>query len=83
MGTVHWKDQETINQEQIEAAWNRVRSQRDRLLSATDWTMTADAPLTTTQVDEAKTYRQALRDLPQDHSDPDAVVWPAKPAFVE
>jgi len=38
-----------------------MRSQRDALLKATDWTQVADAP-----VDSAAwaTYRQQLRDLP-------------------
>jgi len=39
----------------------RLRIQRDRLLAASDWTQTADAP-----VDRAAwaAYRQALRDFP-------------------
>jgi hypothetical protein len=40
----------------------QIRSQRDSLLTASDWTQVADAP-----VDKAAwaEYRQALRDLPQ------------------
>lgn len=39
----------------------RMRIHRDRLLAASDWTQTADAP-----VDQAAwaAYRQALRDFP-------------------
>jgi len=58
-------------------AWDEVRAERDRLLAASDWTQVADAP-----VDAAvwATYRQALRDVPQDYATPDEVVWPIQPA---
>lgn len=58
-------------------AWDRVRVERDRLLAASDWTQVADAP-----VDSAAwaTYRQTLRDIPQDFATPDEVVWPTPPA---
>jgi hypothetical protein len=39
----------------------RMRHQRDRLLAASDWTQTADAPVDKTAW---ATYRQALRDFP-------------------
>ena len=57
-------------------AWQNVRSERDRLLTASDWTQVADAP-----VDSAAwaVYRQQLRDIPQDFDSPDDVVWPAAP----
>ena len=53
-----------------------VRSQRDRLLKASDWTQVPDAP-----VDQQAwaTYRQALRDIPQQEGFPESVVWPEKP----
>lgn len=55
---------------------NAVREQRDTLLTQTDWTQVADAP-----VDKAAwaTYRQALRDLPQQDGFPVMIVWPTKP----
>jgi hypothetical protein len=54
-----------------------VRTQRDRLLAASDWTQVADAP-----VDQAAwaTYRQALRDIPQQSGFPENVEWPVDPA---
>jgi len=57
-------------------AWDAVRAERDSLLAACDWTQVADAP-----VDAAAwaTYRQALRDIPQDYASPDDVVWPEAP----
>ena len=53
-----------------------IRSHRDMLLKESDWTQVADAP-----VDQAAwaTYRQALRDVPQQAGFPHEVDWPAKP----
>ena len=53
-----------------------LRSQRDDLLAQSDWTQVADAP-----VDAAAwaTYRQALRDLPANTTDPRNPTWPTKP----
>jgi hypothetical protein len=53
-----------------------VRTERDRLLKASDWTQVADAP-----VDQAAwaEYRQALRDVPEQEGFPENVVWPTKP----
>lgn len=41
----------------------QLRWDRDMLLYRCDWTQLSDAPLTTEQVGEALTYRQALRDM--------------------
>ena len=59
-----------------EAAAKIVRAQRNILLSESDWTQVADAP-----VDQAAwaTYRQALRDIPSQVGFPLDVVWPKKP----
>lgn len=55
---------------------DELRNKRNQLLTATDWTQVADAP-----VDKAAwaTYRQALRDIPQQEGFPDNVVWPVAP----
>lgn len=60
-----------------------IRGYRARLLSGSDWTQTTDAPLTTEKKAGWATYRQALRDLPNNLPDtardmPD-VVWPTEP----
>jgi len=60
-------------------AWASVRVMRDRKVSETDWTQMPDAPLDEAKKAEFTAYRQALRDIPQTYSDPDAVVWPEKP----
>jgi hypothetical protein len=54
----------------------QARSERDQLLSASDWTQVADAP-----VDQAAwaVYRQSLRDVPQQAGFPSNVTWPSKP----
>jgi len=64
-------------EEEIAEAWVRLRGRRDLLLGKTDWTQVPDAP-----VDQAAwaTYRQALRDLPEQTEDPRDVVWPEPPA---
>jgi hypothetical protein len=59
--------------------WTDVRSKRDVLITETDWTQMPDAPLDDAKKAEFTAYRQALRDIPQTYSDPDAVVWPEKP----
>jgi len=53
-----------------------ARNQRDALLSASDWTQVSDAP-----VDQAAwaTYRQALRDIPEQEGFPREIAWPAQP----
>jgi len=63
-------------QKALDAKADEVRAQRDALLSDCDWTQVADAP-----VDKAAwaDYRQALRDVPQQQTFPEEVVWPTKP----
>jgi len=55
---------------------SQARSQRDALLSQSDWTQVSDAP-----VDQAAwaDYRQALRDVPQQAGFPTEITWPQKP----
>jgi hypothetical protein len=60
-------------------AWGRVRAERDRLLTACDWTQVADAPLTADEKQAWADYRQALRDVPQTFDSPEDVVWPEAP----
>lgn len=63
---------------QIESkiAWEPVRIERDMLLSRSDWTQLSDS--SSDKVAWA-TYRQALRDIPQNFQSPDLVVWPTRP----
>jgi len=64
-------------EEEVRAAQcEEARLARNRLLNNSDWTQMSDAP-----VDQAAwaTYRQALRDLPDQPGFPADIVWPKKP----
>ena len=74
-----------------EAAWTNaaparaladLRSKRDRLLAASDWEITSELEKGNAISSDMKTYRQALRDLP-DGKDTVAkctdATWPTKP----
>ena len=55
--------------------WVNVRRDRDRKLAETDYLALSDSTLAS----DMKTYRQALRDVPEDNADPDDINWPDKP----
>lgn len=59
--------------------WQIIRTKRDELLTASDYTQIPDSPLTTEQKQAWADYRQVLRDLPNSDSDPELVVWPTSP----
>lgn len=65
-----------VKQHDYDTAAAAVRAERDRLIGATDWTVLADAK--TTKADW-KTYRQKLRDVPEQAGFPYAVEWPVLP----
>lgn len=52
-----------------------LRTERNNLIAETDYLALSDATMT----DDMKTYRQALRDLPANTTDPANPVWPTKP----
>ncbi len=53
-----------------------ARQERDYLLTSSDWTQLADAP-----VDQSawSAYRSLLRYVPQQSGFPDNITWPTKP----
>lgn len=55
--------------------WQDLRETRDKLLAETDWWAMPDRTMT----DEQAAYRQALRDLPANTTDPANPIWPTKP----
>jgi hypothetical protein len=55
--------------------WNELRQQRNRLIAETDYLALSDSTLSA----EMATYRQTLRDLPANTTDPANPVWPTKP----
>ena len=87
---IHWKSQdlERPSDEQILAEADRLakqqpakeaRGKRNRLLTESDWvtiraTDTGD-PVPT----EWQTYRQALRDIPEQTGFPEEIEWPQEP----
>lgn len=60
----------------LDALADAIRDRRDQLLTDSDWTQMPDA-----SVDQAAwaTYRQALRDIPQQAGFPTDITWPTKP----
>ena len=56
--------------------FRRLRIKRDSLLADTDWWALSDVTMTAEQT----AYRQALRDLPANTTDPANPVWPTKPS---
>lgn len=56
-----------------------IRSIRNQLLAACDWTQLPDAPLSRAQKARWKTYRKALRDVTDGATDPAEIQWPARP----
>jgi len=55
---------------------SQIREQRNRLLTASDWTQIPDC---TVDKQAWATYRQALRDITNQSGFPTDVVWPTKP----
>jgi hypothetical protein len=75
-----WEVTETSVEEKeqrLRNKWDSFRDERNKLLSDSDWTQVADAP-----VDNLTwvVYRQTLRDLPQNNTNPFTIVWPQKPS---
>ena len=69
------KDTTTIDPEKV---LNDLRISRNRRLLACDWTQCRDVTLSNDA--DWKTYRQALRDLPANTSDPTNPTWPTPPS---
>ena len=56
--------------------WKRIRAERTRLLAETDYLALKDNTLSTAM----KEYRDKLRSIPLDNSDPYNITWPTKPS---
>jgi hypothetical protein len=59
--------------------WLALKAQREELLKACDWTQLEDSPLSAEDKASWATYRQSLRDIPQDYTEVESVVWPEQP----
>ena len=68
---------EIIEQGQSDTTWDKLRYHRDAELASTDWRAVKDR----TMSQAWKDYRQALRDLPQDHASANDAAdnWPEAP----
>jgi hypothetical protein len=71
-----WQYETEVN---LLVQWDKVKNKRNKLLILCDWTQLPDSPLTTEQKSAWATYRQELRDIPQQQVDPYHVVWPLAP----
>lgn len=71
--------QEELNEQEME----NVRSKRNSLLSSSDILVLPDRWMSYTPEKQKaiSDYRQALRDLPNNITDPFNVVWPVKPTI--
>ena len=56
-----------------------LRTTRDAMLAETDWLIVMHKEKGTNIPAAWKTYRQALRDITNDYTSLDDVVWPEKP----
>jgi len=65
-----------VSQEEIDELKTKVRLERNQLLTASDWTQVADAPV---DKEVWATYRQALRDVTTQAGFPWTVDWPVAP----
>ena len=72
-----WQGEVTV--EEVADTTDEIRARRDRLLAATDWAVLPDSPLDAQSREAVKTYRQALRDVPQQERFPSAITWPQMP----
>jgi hypothetical protein len=60
--------------------WKSIREERNKRISACDWTQLPNVPLPGAKKYEWETYRQALRDITQTTEDPTNPVWPIQPS---
>ena len=72
-----------VTVEDIPMTDEEARAQRDKLLAETDWTQTLDAPIDAATREAYRTYRQALRDIPEQDGFPEAITWPELPAVTK
>lgn len=75
--TRHYDGETLIEETFRDVTWEDVRFNRDKALADSDWTAVKDR----TMSQAWKDYRQALRDLPQNHADANTACdnWPEPP----
>jgi hypothetical protein len=75
-GVITLISDEEIESRALEAAWQAFKTGRNLMLQDCDWTQVPDAPA---DKDAWASYRQALRDLPDNTLDVRNVIWPTPP----
>jgi hypothetical protein len=78
-GTVTLQADPLKVQAKLDQAWTTLRTERNRRLAASDWTQLVDSHLSQEKKDAWAAYRQELRDLPDEVTDPTQVEWPLDP----
>jgi uncharacterized protein YycO len=76
------KTKEQVNQERINNEWNKIRNKRDRLLKETDYLIMPDYPISQENKELIENYRNELRNIPQNYTNPFDVIFPEKPDCV-
>lgn len=74
--------EELTYEELIAIAQPEIRARRNERLIKSDWTQFQDSPLSDNKKAEWATYRQALRDIPENYPEAisiDDIIWPTKP----
>lgn len=77
------RTEEEIAEDRVPLQARAVRAQRDKLLAVTDWAVLPDSPLDESSKTALKTYRQALRDVPQQEGFPNSISWPNMPEITK
>jgi len=71
-----------LNPKNEQEKWMIVKRIRNKLLLNVGW-VTTSSTLTDNERDAGLDYIQALKDIPQDFINPDDVVFPTPPEFLE
>lgn len=81
--TFDWTGTEFVvrpyNTQELEEQWNKIRAKRDKLLKDSDWTQIEDYEFDLPNIEDWKSYRQALRDLPEVETNPYDIHFPLSP----
>jgi hypothetical protein len=77
--TEQWQEPENYQQLLFNEAASKVKQERQRLLTATDWTDTVSASTRLENYNAWQFYRQQLRDITTQEGYPFNVIWPTQP----
>lgn len=80
LGLDETEAQTLIAETEQQETMQRLRSQRNQMLAASDWTQMPDTPLAAESKQAWADYRQALRDITAIEPT-DRITWPAAPTL--